>query len=176
MVLSTFLAGPELNHVMADMVHYSVAASEAEILFRVFFTNLSMFKMLASWRTRSWTCGQEADSSVLIEQVWKSCQVQKYEHFYKANTKTKVLNEWHNANTLKIQCEIWKLKAHQFGNNCCPIVWIDQSFVKNHKRALSIGKCQSVYFDFDWSSIPNSFISLTTSCHIGTHWKCNDNL
>ena len=48
MVLSTFLAGPELSHVMADMVHYSVAASEAEILFRVFFTNLSMFKMLAS--------------------------------------------------------------------------------------------------------------------------------
>ena len=47
MVLSTFLAGPELNHVMADMVHYSVAASEAEILLS-FLTNLSMFKMLAS--------------------------------------------------------------------------------------------------------------------------------
>ena len=153
MVLSTFLAGPELNHVMADMVHYSVAASEAEILFS-FFTNLSMFKMLASWRTRSWTCGQEADSSVLIEQVWKSWQVQKYEHFYKANTKTKVLNEWHNANTFKNP--MWNLKkwkAHQVGNNCCPIVWIDQSFVKNHKRALSIGKCQSVYFDFDYEAV-----------------------
>ena len=36
MVLSTFLAGPELNHVMADMVHYSVAASEAEMLLSFF--------------------------------------------------------------------------------------------------------------------------------------------
>ena len=125
-----------------------------------------MFKMLASWRTRSWTCGQEADSSVLIEQVWKSCQVQKYEHFYKANTKTKVLNEWHNANTLKIQCEIWKLKAHQFGNNCCPIVWIDQSFVKNHKRALSIGKCQSVF----WLWLKQYTKFLYKSDHILSHW------
>ena len=32
------------HHVMADMVNYSVAASEADF----FFTNLSMFKMLAS--------------------------------------------------------------------------------------------------------------------------------
>ena len=37
MVLSTFLAGPELNHVMADMVHYSVAASVAEILLSFFY-------------------------------------------------------------------------------------------------------------------------------------------
>ena len=39
MVLSTFLAGPELNHVMADMVHYSVAASVAEILLSFSFSS-----------------------------------------------------------------------------------------------------------------------------------------
>ena len=109
MVLSTFLAGPELNHVMADMVHYSVAASEAEILFS-FFTNLSMFKMLASWRTRSWTCGQEADSSVLIEQVLKEL-ASKYEHFCKANTKTKVLNEWHMETLFKNP--MWNLRIEK---------------------------------------------------------------
>ena len=42
MVLSTFLAGPELNHVMADMVHYSVAASVAEILLSFFHQSFNV--------------------------------------------------------------------------------------------------------------------------------------
>ena len=41
MVLSTFLAGPELNHVMADMVH-SVAASVAEILLSFFHQSFNV--------------------------------------------------------------------------------------------------------------------------------------
>ena len=73
--------------------------------FYFIFTNLSMFKMLASWRTRSWTCGQEADSSVLIEQVWKSWQV-NMSTFVKPIPRQR---SWMNGtwkHFLKIQCEI----------------------------------------------------------------------